>query len=150
MYSIRTRNLVRLGIATLLSVGVSWVVAETVTTEQQTAAAQLPTTIPDEARRRPNPREATAQSVAKGKLVYGSQCTMCHGKSGAGDGDLVARLKLEMPDLTNAQRQKSRTDGELFYVLTHGHGRMSGEGDRLDENMRWDIVNYLRSLEKPD
>jgi len=51
-----------------------------------------------------------------------------------------------MPDFTSAQIQTDWTDGALFYVLTHGHGKMSGEGDRLEDETRWDLVNYVRSL----
>ena len=38
-------------------------------------------------------------------------------------------------------------DGDLFYVLTNGHGDMPGEGeDRLSEKVRWNMILYLRSL----
>ena len=33
-----------------------------------------------------------------GKLLFSSQCVMCHGKEAVGDGDLVERLNLDMPD----------------------------------------------------
>jgi hypothetical protein len=33
--------------------------------------------------------------------------------------------------------------------MTEGHGRMLGDGDRLPEDKRWDIVNYIRTLRRP-
>jgi len=118
-------------------------------TGKTTEATEEPTdtaAIPETARNRPNPRPATPESVAAGGRTFSSQCTMCHGASGDGSGDLVARLKLEMPDFTDRSQRKARTDGELFYILTHGNGRMRGEGNRLSDDVKWDIVNYVRSL----
>ena len=108
-------------------------------------AAQIPE-IPAEAKTIKNPAEATPESIANGKQIYTSQCAMCHGVSGDGKGDLAIRFKYAMADFRTAAAQSARTDGEWFHVLTHGHGKMSGEGDRLSQKVRWDLVNYLRSL----
>ena len=108
----------------------------------------VPENIPDEASRMPNPRPATKKSVDYGGLLFSSQCVMCHGKSGAGDGDLVERFEMKMPDLTDAEFQGRWTDGELFYVLTNGHGRMQGQKDRFSDETKWDIINYIRTLPK--
>ncbi len=51
---------------------------------------------------------------------------------------------LPTPDFTAAQ-QKKRTDGELFYILTRGHAGMPGQGSRLREKQKWDLINFIRS-----
>ena len=107
----------------------------------------LPDGIPDEARSRKNPQPATTQSVDSGRLLFASQCGMCHGKDGRGSGDLVERLSLEMPDLTDASLHGVWTDGQLFYVLSQGHGRMPAQ-ERFKEEFRWNLVNYVRTLAK--
>ena len=39
------------------------------------------------------------------------------------------------------------TDGELFYVITNGRGKMvGGEGDRTKDDIRWNLVNLVRSF----
>ncbi len=43
-------------------------------------------------------------------------------------------------------QQKKRTDGELFYILVHGHGGMPGQGKRLRPESKWDLINFIRSL----
>lgn len=121
---------------------------EEVDEETAAASAKVPSKIPDEARKLENPFPADEESIEYGKLIYSSQCTLCHGATGDGSGPLATKFKYDMPDLGNAQAQNKRTDGELFYVLTHGHGKMKGEGDRLKEKVRWDIVNYIRTLAK--
>ena len=73
---------------------------------------------------------------------------MCHGANGDGKGDLAIRFGYKMPDFTNPEVQKSRTDGEYFYILSHGHGKMSGEEGRLGTTTRWNLVNYIRTLDK--
>jgi hypothetical protein len=39
-----------------------------------------------------------------------------------------------------------KTDGELFFIITEGKGKMMGESDRQPEQMRWNLVNFVRSL----
>jgi len=110
--------------------------------------AKVPLKIPDEARKLENPIPADEESIEYGKLIYSSQCTLCHGATGDGSGPLATKFKYNMPDFSSSQMQSGRTDGEFFYVLTHGHGKMKGEGERLKDKVRWDIVNYIRTLAK--
>lgn len=128
----------------LLAAGIAGALAEE--TDPPQAAAEVPAEIPYEAKWKNNPREATPESIENGKTIFASQCTMCHGADGDGKGDLAERLNYSIADFSRPEVQKARTDGELFYILTHGHGKMSGEGDRLSEKVRWDLVNYIRSL----
>jgi mono/diheme cytochrome c family protein len=107
--------------------------------------AGLPDDIPEEARDRKNTRPATKESTDYGGLLFSSQCVMCHDKDGRGTGDLVERLSLEIPDLTDPSLHEKWTDGQLFYVLSHGHGRMPDQ-ERFKEEIRWDLVNYIRTL----
>jgi mono/diheme cytochrome c family protein len=95
-----------------------------------------------------NPVKATAESIALGKKAYGTDCAMCHGKSGAGDGDLAVDMKLKLKDYRDADALKSMTDGEIFTIIDKGKGQMSGEEGRMKAGQIWDVVNYVRSLVK--
>jgi len=108
--------------------------------------AEVPLVIPDKEKNRQNPYQGNARSAENGKQLFQTQCTMCHGATGDGKGDLVDRLGLKIPDFTDPAVQKRRTDGELFYILTSGHGEMPGEGARFSVEWRWDLVNYIRTL----
>jgi len=112
--------------------------------------ATVPQQVPADAKRTRNPVPASEQSVADGKQIYSSQCAMCHGVSGDGKGELVERFKYTVPDFTDAAFQTGRTDGEFYYVLTHGHGKMRGQGGRLSDETRWHLVNYIRSFAPAD
>jgi mono/diheme cytochrome c family protein len=125
------------------------VLAWAVSAQTPEEAAQVPEEIPKIAREMRNPMAGSPESIASGKQIYASQCVMCHGSGGDGKGDLATRLKYQIPDFTSPEVQRARADGEWFYILTHGHGKMTGEGERLSEKVRWDLVNYVRSLGAP-
>jgi mono/diheme cytochrome c family protein len=96
---------------------------------------------------RVNPVKPTAESLAKGKKLYGFDCAMCHGKDGDGKGDMASDMK-NVTNFTNPETLKNRTDGELFYVIRKGKGEMPLEGDRAKDDDIWNLVNYIRSLAK--
>ena len=88
-----------------------------------------------------------AASIATGATLYETNCTVCHGTTGAGDGPGGARLPRRPADL-RAPHTAQHTAGDLFWWITHGipRGEMPAFGDRLSEEERWDLVNFLRAL----
>jgi len=116
------------------------------TDEQLQKASLIPADIPEEARTQINPYAKDLQSTKRGGTVFSSQCVMCHGADGRGTGDLVERLALEIPDFTDAKMQAQWTDGAFFYVVNTGHGEMPGQQARLKDEMKWDLVNYVRTF----
>ena len=96
-----------------------------------------------------NPVKATAESIASGKKAYGTDCAMCHGKTGAGDGDLAVDMKLKLKDYRDPDALKSMSDGEIYMLIDKGKGQMSGEEGRMKPTQIWNVVNYVRSLSKP-
>jgi len=102
--------------------------------------------VPVKAARESNPVKSTPESIAEGNKIYGYDCAQCHGATGDGKTDVAKNLKI--PDLTDPALLKDRTDGELFYILKNGHSDMPREGDRVNPEQLWDLVNYVRSLAK--
>ncbi len=100
--------------------------------------------VPVKAAREPNPVKATPESIAEGKTIYGYDCAQCHGASG--DGKTVTGKMMKIPDLTDPELLKDRSDGELFYVIKNGGANMPREADRAQPEQLWDLVNYVRSL----
>ena len=106
--------------------------------------------MPPEEAKRENPVKADTSSVAAGKRLFSSQCAMCHGKEGDGKGDLADVLELKLRDYRDPTALKEVTDGELFYILSKGKGKMPGEGGRMSPTQRWHLINFIRSLAKKD
>ncbi|HYL64041.1 MAG TPA: cytochrome c [Candidatus Methylomirabilis sp.] len=95
-----------------------------------------------------NPVKPTPEGIAAARRTYGYDCAMCHGPKGDGKGELVDSMKLTLLDWRDATALVGKTDGELFYIITNGKGKMIGEGDRVSETMRWNLVNLVRSFSK--
>jgi mono/diheme cytochrome c family protein len=91
----------------------------------------------------------TPEGLAEAKRFYGYHCAMCHGTDGDGKGDLAVQMKLELKDWRNPDTLAKMTDGELFYIISNGRGKMTGgEGDRTKEETRWNLVILVRSFSK--
>jgi mono/diheme cytochrome c family protein len=110
------------------------------------AAAPAYQPVPVTAARQPNPVKPTPESIEAGKKIYSYDCVMCHGA--LGDGKTGPAKEMKIPDFTDPAFLKDRTDGEFFYVIKNGRGDMPLEGDRVKPDQIWDLVNYVRSLEK--
>ncbi len=119
------------------------------TSTQPAAAAPAPphpaTITPADVARK-NPVRLATNSVERGKKIFASQCAMCHGEKGDGKGEMVEDMKITPPDFTKPDALKKRTDGEWFAIIGLGSGSMQGQGSRMKDRQRWDLVNYLRSL----
>jgi mono/diheme cytochrome c family protein len=97
-----------------------------------------------------NPVKPSPEGLAAARKIYGYDCAMCHGPKGDGKGDIVESMKLTMHDWRDSAALEGKTDGELFYIITKGKGKMMGEGDRVSETVRWNLVNLARSYSKKD
>jgi len=95
-----------------------------------------------------NPVKSSPVSLASGKKTYGTDCAMCHGKSGGGDGDLAGDMKLTLKDFRDPEVLKTLSDGEIYMIIDKGKGQMQGEEGRLKSHQIWDVVNYVRSFSK--
>lgn len=93
----------------------------------------------------PNPVPAQVTSVDVGYDLYQANCAACHGVDGNGGGPLAGTTQVQPPSLKAHLGQHS--DGDLFYWITNGlPGGMPAWADKLSEQDRWNLVNYLRSI----
>lgn len=95
-----------------------------------------------------NPVTADPASIARGSELFHINCSQCHGVDGKGDGPIANFLqKVKPADLTGPV-VSSLSDGAIFLVITNG---MPGAMPPLNENLtvreRWDVVNYVRTLQ---
>ena len=86
------------------------------------------------------------ESIARGGESYRVFCTCCHGPTGAGDGPVTKRGFPPPPSLLTG-KSKEMKDGQLFHVLTYGQASMPDFRGQLAADRRWDLVNYIRSLQ---
>jgi mono/diheme cytochrome c family protein len=100
---------------------------------------------PARAARKKNPVSADDSSIAAGKVLYTQHCLPCHGPAGKGDGPAAKDLNPKPHDLGD-KKVVDQTDGALFWKLTEGRKPMPTFEKLIDENGRWQVVNYVRTL----
>ena len=96
-----------------------------------------------------NPVAFTGESMKQGQEAYGYYCIQCHGPSADGRGTVgqsFAPLPANLKD-ANVQNQ---SDGSLFYRISLGFNRHPPLWYTVAEEKRWAIINYIRSLVRPE
>jgi mono/diheme cytochrome c family protein len=85
-------------------------------------------------------------SIARGDTLFHNFCWTCHGMTMAGDGPVAAQF-MPPPDLL-AEATRKRTDGYIYMYMRHGGVVMPSYGNALSSHDAWDIVHYIRSMQK--
>lgn len=73
---------------------------------------------------------------------------LCHGEKGMGDGPGAKTIKVKPANFTDAKLLALETDGSLFWKMSNGRGPMPSWKDDLSETERWQLVDYIRKLNK--
>ncbi len=90
--------------------------------------------------------DAGKASTERGQTVYQSYCVTCHGGDGTGNG-LVAQRGFPPPPSLLTGKSVTMKDGQLLHILTFGQNSMPSFATMLPPDRRWDVVNYIRSLQ---
>lgn len=103
--------------------------------------------VPEEAAAVPNPVDADASSLETGGALFATNCAICHGETGKGDGPTAETLDPKPADLSQGHVQML-SDGALFYIISHGRPEtpMPAWENVLDAEQRWHVVNFLRTF----
>jgi len=108
-----------------------------------------PWKISAEYKNKKNPHAVNAELLSIGKDVYAKHCRSCHGNAGKGDGPKARNLKTHPGDFSDAKWHASVTDGEVYYMSIIGRDEMPNYESKItDEEERWAVVAYVRSLKK--
>ncbi len=113
---------------------------------QQQKGKEWPT--PDKYAKMKNTVKADDKSIAAGKALWNKYCKSCHGSKGLGDGTKAAGLKT-FPGNFASKEFKALPDGAIYYRSFIGRGEMPNyEKSIPDEEDRWHLVNFMKSLAK--
>ena len=88
----------------------------------------------------------TDTSLDQGEVVWGEQCSQCHGPQGAGDGPEAVANGWQMPDLSDLNAATARSDEEWFQTVSDGGGNMPAFSSSLSEDDRWAAVQFARTF----
>jgi mono/diheme cytochrome c family protein len=98
------------------------------------------------ARKLKNPVPSSSEAIAAGRQLYTKHCEKCHGINGDGKGPKAADLSVAPGDFTDAQKMRTLMDGELFWQITYGRLPMPAFADKMSEQARWQLVDYIRTF----
>ena len=157
------RLFVSLGGAVIFLVGCRAQVAETPTTQSIENGAGMGgmgggmmarhhASIPDEYAGAVNPIPTDEDSLERGGTIYATHCASCHGDGGMGDGPAGAAL--DPVPAAVAHTSLRMGDDYLYWRISEGGAgfitSMPGWKELLDDQSRWDVINYLRALGNGD
>ncbi len=84
----------------------------------------------------------------RGQQRFDIYCSVCHGKTGAGNG-IVQNIG-NWATVANLQDDRIRImpDGQIFSTITNGKNTMGAYGPVIAVEDRWAIVSYVRVLQR--
>jgi mono/diheme cytochrome c family protein len=97
-----------------------------------------------------NPVTADDASLERGAELYTIHCASCHGDGAMGDGPAAAGL--DPAPVPIAHTSQMMSDSYLFWRVSEGgtlepfNSAMPSWKGVLDEQARWDVINYMRAL----
>lgn len=106
--------------------------------------------IPEEYQGLTNPVVADEASLERGAEFFATYCASCHGDGGMGDGPASAALDPAPAPIAHTSQMMG--DDYLFWRVSEGgamepfNSGMPAWKNTLDEQDRWDVLNYVQAL----
>ena len=97
-----------------------------------------------------NPVPRTPENLERSKKLFQVNCAMCHGPQGKGNGVLVPhfqKFQQQPPRDLSQQQTKSRTEGQIFWIISNGLGNMPTFKNLLTEDERWLLTHFVRDVQ---
>ena len=94
-----------------------------------------------------SPLVTNEYNVSRGKELYQIYCSVCNGDKGDGIGILAEREKfLGIPAYNDPSR--IITEGSIYHVLMYGKNAMGSHSGQVNEEERWQIIQYVLQLKE--
>ncbi len=96
-----------------------------------------------------NPYPITDAGMKEVKELYDTYCGICHGEKGDGNGYLMRDggaypaqpANFLLPEFVSA------SNGRYYHAIMHGKNVMGSYSDKINEEERWNVIHYIRSLQ---
>lgn len=97
-----------------------------------------------------NPFLISKESLRNGKELYTIYCGLCHGDKGDGNGFLYDHPEAKYPakpaNLVSDDFIAS-SEGRYYHAIMFGKNVMGSYADKLSYTERWNVIQYIRSLQ---
>jgi len=92
------------------------------------------------------PIPVNRELLNRGQERFNIYCSVCHGRTGEGNGMVVER-GYRRPPSYHTDRLRGLPVGHLFEVITNGYGVMPSYAKQVSVTDRWAIAAYIRALQ---
>lgn len=92
------------------------------------------------------PVDVTPELLSRGRQQFDIYCSMCHDRTGFGDG-IVVQAGFPRPPSYHIDRLREAPPGHFFRVISGGFGRMPAYSDQIAPPDRWAITAYIQALQ---
>ena len=97
----------------------------------------------------PNPVPADEASLERGEVLFNRICAVCHGPAGVGaQANIIEYMPLLIAYDLSGPVVAGYSDGYIYGIMRVGRGFMPAYGHQISHFDRWNIVNYLRVLQR--
>ena len=97
----------------------------------------------------PNPVPADQASLERGEVLFNRICAVCHGPAGVGaQANIIEKWSLLIAYDLSGPVVAGFSDGHIYGIMRVGRGLMPPYGHQISHFDRWNIVNYIRVLQR--
>ena len=97
----------------------------------------------------PNPVAPDEASLARGEVLFNRFCAVCHGAAGIGaQANIIEKYPLLVAYNLSGPVVAGYSDGYIYGIMRVGRGLMPPYGHQISHFDRWNIVNYVRVLQR--
>jgi mono/diheme cytochrome c family protein len=89
-----------------------------------------------------------AAGLRRGRQRFETFCGPCHGLNGRARTQVAENMLLRPPPSLHEPRIVGKPDGHIYRVIHEGYGLMPSYERALDEHERWQVVAYVRVLQR--
>ena len=97
----------------------------------------------------PNPVPSDAASLERGEVLFNRICAVCHGPAGVGaQANIIEKYPLLIAYDLSGPVVAGFSDGHIYGIMRVGRGLMPPFAHQISHFDRWNIVNYVRVLQR--
>jgi mono/diheme cytochrome c family protein len=94
-----------------------------------------------------SPMKSTKANIEAGMAVYAKMCVHCHGEAGQGDGAISKNGHIKGIPSYSA-KLAGLEEGKMFHTITYGKGLMGQHASQLSKKQRWQVIEWVKCLQK--
>ena len=93
----------------------------------------------------------TGKDSAEAARLFNINCAICHGADGKATGPLSTSGKIGAVANLSLDIYVKMADGTMYHTINYGKNNMGSYASQLDRKQRWQLVQYIRTLQpKPE